>query len=252
MMQRVARTVLFAVLLGGLCPWDANADDLPDQEPQLVIEPGMHTSRITGIAVDGACTLLATGSIEKTVRLWRLPEGNLLKTLRPPIGPDNEGMIYAVAMGADASWIAAGGLTGSKNRFWIYIFDAATGAVATRLGPLPSNISNLAVSRDGQYLAATLRSQGLRVWQRTGKDLAAWSLVAEDKNYADQARGAAFDAMGTLYAVAYDGKLRRYAPGYTAKPDSVATQGGKQPFTVAIHPAGDRVAVGFVDSRAVE
>ena len=253
MLRRVMRAAVFAVLIGGVCLPDAHAQGLPGQEPQLVIEPGRHTSRINGIAVDAACTLMATGSHDKTVRLWRLPEGNLLKTLRPPIGPDTDGMIYAVAMGADASWIAAGGATRENKGFWLYIFDATTGAVATRLGPLPSTVQNLATSRDGQYLAATLGgTQGLRVWRRSGKDLTAWSPVAEDKSYTDLARGVAFDATGALYTVAYDGKLRRYAPGYTAKPLSVPTQGGKQPFTVAVDPSGDRVAVGFVDTAAVE
>jgi WD40 repeat protein len=250
-MWRVMRAAVFAVL-GGIGLADANAQDLPGQEPQLVIEPGMHISRINAIAVDGGCTLLATASGDKTVRLWRLPEGDLLKTLRGPIGPGDEGKFNAVAMDAGGNWIAAGGWTRNKQH-WIYIFETATRTVTTRLGPLPDVIQNLAVSRDGQYLAATLGGKlGLRVWQRTGKNLTAWSLIAEDKNYADQAHGVAFDATGTLYTVAFDGKLRRYSSGYTAKPVSVVTQGGKRPFTVAVHPSADRVAVGFVDTVAVE
>src|SRR5262245_13620943 len=58
----------------------------PPQEPILRIDPGMHTARINRIGVDAACTGLATGSYDKTVRLWRLPEGKLLRTPRPPIG----------------------------------------------------------------------------------------------------------------------------------------------------------------------
>src|SRR5262249_45813992 len=64
--------------------------------------------------------------------------------------------------------------------------------------------------------------------------------------------GAAFDRAGALYTTADDGKLRRYAPGYASKPASVATRGGKAPFSVAVHPSGSRVAVGFDDTTAVE
>ena len=41
----------------------------------LRIEPGMHTAAIKRIGVDAACTLMATGSEDKTARLWALPEG---------------------------------------------------------------------------------------------------------------------------------------------------------------------------------
>jgi WD40 repeat protein len=119
------------------------------------------------------------------------------------------------------------------------------------------------MSRDGQHLAATMAGKnGLRVWRRTGKDQATWSrtgkelttwtLVAEDKNYGNSSHDAAFDSNGVLYTVANDGRLRRYEPGYATKPVSIATQGGKQPFTLAVHPSGDRVAVGFVDKPAVD
>src|SRR2546427_5713341 len=67
----------------------AQAPNLPPQEPYLRIDPGMHTATITRIGVDAACALLATGSEDKTVRLWRLPDGKLLNIFRPPIGPCN-------------------------------------------------------------------------------------------------------------------------------------------------------------------
>src|SRR5438552_3219080 len=100
---RFAPTAL-AIWIGAAA---ATAQDLPLQQPQLVIDPGMHTARIGRIGVDAACSLLATGSYDKTVRLWRLPQGKLLNTLRPPIGPGNEGKVYAVAVAPDGSWIAA-------------------------------------------------------------------------------------------------------------------------------------------------
>jgi hypothetical protein len=195
----------------------------PPQEPILRIDPGMHTAPIRRIGVDAACTLLATGSYDKTVRLWRLPEGKLLRTLRPPIGPGHEGKVYAVALAPDASWVAAGGWDAAwsaERAMYVHIFDASTGALITRLGPLGNVIRHLAVSSDGRYLAATLGSgQGLRVWEKTGPGAARWRLVAEDEDYGGQdSYGAAFDRTGVLYTVSYDGNLRRYAPGFKAGP----------------------------------
>src|SRR5262249_19405966 len=95
---------------------------------------------------------------------------------------------------------------------------------------------------------------GLRVWERTGSDFASWRLLAEDGDYhSSNSYGAAFAADGTLYTVAYDSNLRRYAKGYREKPTLVATRDGQYPYSVAVHPAGDRVAIGFThDSTIVD
>src|SRR5262245_12806230 len=205
----------------------------PTQEPQLRIDPGMHTAQIRRIAADTSCQLLATASDDKSVRLWRLTDGKRTSTLRPPIGSGHEGKLFAVAMAPDGSWVAAGGWT-ANNAHFVSIFQTTTGRVLTQFGPLANVVNYLAISPDGRYLAAMLtRGGGLRVWQRREAGLADWRQVAEDKEYGGrESYGAAFDAMGTLYTVADDGKVRRYAPGYTSKPTSVVTRGGKEPSSV--------------------
>ena len=217
-----------AVMLAGA----ARAEDLPDRRPMLRIEPGMHTAGIKRIGVDAACTLMVTGSDDKTARLWALPEGGrgspeLKRTLRVPIGEGDEGKVYAVALSPDGKWVAAGGWDARRTSTddSVYIFEAATGRLVTRLGRLGNVINHLAFSADGSRLAATLGGgEGMRLWETAG-----WRLLAEDKDYGGKdSYGAAFDGAGRLYTVAYDGQIRRYGADGRLEAKAAAL-GGKEP-----------------------
>jgi WD40 repeat protein len=163
------------------------------QEPQLRIDPGMHTARIGRLGVNASCTLLATGSDDKTVRLWKLPGGKLLNTLRAPMGDGEDGKAFAVAMTPDGSLVAVGSSTGrlpSKRGGQVYIFNSSSGGITKRLEPLEFTVNHLVFSADGKYLAAALwGGLGVKVWET-----ASWQLLAEDKDYGgESAYGAAFD-----------------------------------------------------------
>ncbi len=244
-MRILAAIIAVAVLAGA-----ARAEDLPDRRPMLRIETGMHTAAIKRIGVDAACRLMVTGSLDKTARLWALPEGGrgeakLLRTLRVPIGEGDDGKVYAVALSPDGQWVAAGGWSKYDD---VYIFEAATGRLVTRLGRLGGVIDHLAFSPDGSRLAATLGGgEGMRLWQA-----GSWRLLAEDKDYGGkQSYGAAFDGANRLFTVAFGGQVRRY--GADGRLEAKAkTAGGAGPFSVAVHPKGGKLALGFVDKLAVE
>lgn len=224
----------------------------PDQRPALHIETGMHVSFLKRMAVDAACRFAVTGSTDKTVRLWSLPEGRLLRTLRVPIGPGNAGAIYAVAISRDGKWIAAGGFDlgyerGRDNA--LYVFEAATGAMAARIGGFKTVINHILFSRDGRWLAAVAKAPlGARM-----VDTTTWTVVAADDTYQGDSYGADFGADGQLYTVAFDHKLRRYGPGPAfEKRGETELRGGRVPFWVAIDPNGATLAVDYYDRARIE
>lgn len=224
----------------------------PSQAPQPRIETGMHAAAIERIGVDADCRIAATGSDDKTVRVWSLPEGQLLRTLRVPIGGGNEGKIYATAVSPEGRWIAAGGWDARypiTRDNAVTIFDASSGAVVARVDGFGNVINHLVFSADGRWLAATSTTGvGVKVI-----DTSTWRVVASDADYGGDSYGAAFGLDGRLYTVADDRKLRRYGPGPRfAKQREGPTRGTKPPFSVSVDPGGTLLAIGFYETAKVE
>ncbi|MFT8247001.1 caspase family protein [Roseomonas sp. BN140053] len=234
--------------LAGGAAWAQTLSE-PPREPILRIETGAHTAPVARLATDSAGRLLASASDDKTLRLWSLPDGTPRAVLRPPIGPGEEGELYAVALAPDGSRVFTGGSTGRAwdGTFSIYVFDVGTGRLAARLPGLPAPVQHLALSADGNRLAAALGGRaGVRVWDaRNG------TLLFEDRDYAGPARVVAFDAAGRLAASAADGRVRLYDAAGRKLADRAPVTGGR-PFGLAFSPDRTLLAVGFEDRLRVE
>lgn len=221
----------------------------PPKEPLLRLETGMHTASIYRIGVDAAQRYLVTGSEDKTVRVWELASGQLLRTLRPPIGAGDEGKFYAVALSPDGNTVAAAGRTGFEwdRSFSIYLFDRASGQLRQRLTGLPTVVQRLAYSRNGAFLAVALaRTHGMRVYRSSDG-----AEVARDTEYGDICTEVNFDSHGRLVTTSYDGFVRLYDQDFHLRAKRQAP-GGQQPYSGAFSPDGSRVAVGFYDSTRVD
>ena len=150
----------------------------------LVIDPGMHTAMIRRASMPtGDGRWAVTGSDDKTIRVWSLADGALLRTIRLPAGPGNVGKVYAVAISPDGALIAAGGWTRwteADPQEQIYLFDRATGALVQRIDGLPNIVAHLVFSPDGRRLVATLLSRGMRLYaaSRAGPRLPAMRTTA--------------------------------------------------------------------------
>lgn len=220
---------------------------MTDHAPILTLNTEMHTAVIQRISIDRRGRTLLTASMDKTAKLWDLATGALLRTLRPPIGAGDEGMLYAGALSPDGSVAAVGGWT-SKNGLNnnIYLFDAHSGEMLRRLSGLPNVIYDLEFSLDGRYLAAALGEGGIRIWRSTD-----CSLLAQDADYGADSYNLAFDAGGRLASVCDDGYLRLYDNQFKLL-KKVKTTGGQQPYALAFSPDARLLAIGYEDSPTIQ
>ena len=245
--------VVFLVALGGHA---AVAQALYNQ-PVLVADPGTHTGRIESVAVDGAGKFAVTGSYDKTVRIWSLASGDLLRTVRLPEGPGYIGRIYAVAIRPQSDLVAVGGWTsGQGESESIYLFDPDTLMVRTRIsvGEPVDVVNKLAFSKDGRYLAAAVGTQGLRIYDKEKQ----WAQIFSDPDYSrpceDRGKpecagkpiyGISFANDGRLATASQDQKIRLYGPGPDFKAIVPPMGLSREPLEIAFKPAGDVLAVGY-------
>jgi WD40 repeat protein len=259
--RRAIAAALFGLIALTFAPASAQdkgpnpGTDLYDR-PVLALDPGMHTAKIVAQAVDAGGRFVVTGSDDRTVRVWSVADGKLLRTIWVPVGSDPVGAIFAVAISPDGSTIAAGGVT---ERVYgdhpVYLFNRESGNLIRRIrGDLAVHF--LTFSPDGRYLAATLDAgKGLRVFDR-GKD---WTEAFRDDQYGNQSRGAAFAPDARLATTAFDGLIRLYgydpdkaSPNFRRIGEPVRAPSGKLPYDVAFSPDGKRLAVGYRDVAVVD
>jgi WD40 repeat protein len=243
MKKRILGIALAALLgAGGV----AHAAEVPTR-PFLRIETGMHTAPINRIDADAAGRFLVTGSDDKTVRVWDLGSGRLLRTLRPPIGEGEEGKIYAVAISPDGELVAAGGWTGFQwtgHQHSIYLFDRRSGRLLRRINGMPNVIDNLAFSSDGSRLAAG--SNGLRVFHMPDGEE-----VGRDTSYVGASYSASFATDGRLVTTCEDRKIRLYDRDIHLLA-SVSAPAGGEPYCARFSPDGRRIAVGAYGAPRVD
>lgn len=221
----------------------------PPTDPIMRIETGMHTAPIVKIATDSAGRFLVTGSADKTVRVWDPATGNLLRTLRPPLGAETEGIVFAVAMSPDGRLVAASGMTGYQwaHKFSIYLFDRESGKLVQRLGELPSAAYHLSFSPDGRKLAAVLLdSKGVQLFRTADGHRVAW-----DSSYRNAAIGLDWDPSGRLVTSSWDGYIRLYT-GDLQLVEKVKSPSGKEPCAVRFSSDGEKIAVGFHDTTNLD
>jgi WD40 repeat protein len=223
------------------------AAELPT-EPILRIEAGQHGALINRIDTDAANRFVVTASDDKTARVWSIPDGQLQRVLRLPIGHGNVGKAYAVAISPDSATIAVGGWTGSDSKYSIFLFDRSSGALKQRLSGLPDVVFHLTYSPDGARLAACLGAgQGIRVYDASN----GYRLLPSHTKYADRSDYANFDRRNRLITISDDSFVRLYEADRYQAPVAQFEWKNHELNSAAFSPDGSTVAVGSYSSPEV-
>ncbi len=216
--------------------------------PMLLLDPGMHVDPIQKMAMDRDERILATISLDKTVRIWKLPNFQLWKTLRVPMISGGEGRMNALAVSPTGGIVAAAGDT---CRSWnlsycIYVFNTQSGRVHYKIAGLPEQVTDMAFSPDGQYLAAVMADRGgMRVFRvSTGQ------LAAQDSRYGGTANSVRFSPSGKVVSTSQDGKVRLYDSSFRME-QSKQIPPGITPQGAFFSPDSHKIAVAFLGKPIV-
>jgi WD40 repeat protein len=243
------RAAAAALCWHAVLPVSAQQSSGPPGTPLLVIEQGSHSAPVRRIDVHAERNLAVTASDDRTARVWRLSDGQLLQVLRPLAYGAEVGRLYGAAIHPSRPWVAVGGTTGDRTSgHRIYLFDTDTGAVVSAWDARAGDVRRLAWSADGSVLFAGYAGEhGIRAFDIEGREL----LHAPSRQ---PAFGIAAARNGLVASVSLDGELRTYeAAAGTVRQRQSADLGGRRASGVAVSPDGSRLAVAFadvVDNRA--
>jgi WD40 repeat protein len=130
---------------GSLIVWDGEAG-----EGRFALK--WHTAPTTSVAFNPNGSILASGSLGKTVRLWDTGTGQCLRTL------GHTDQVYSVSFSADGSILASGSHDGT-----VKLWKTSTGEVLETL-TVHGEVRSVVFGPDGRIFASAGEDKTVKVW----------------------------------------------------------------------------------------
>ena len=243
-------------------------------KPTLKIETGSHQDGI--ISLDIHNNSAVTSSVDKSIRIFDIKFGRLLRTIRIPIdNVDGSSRMNAVRFSKSGQYLIAGGISelefydrGIKQQVYnsIYIFEVATGRMLFSSKLASSIITDIRFTDDDNHVAVATLEGGLFIYKFVSEIISGTQkllnlkLVAYDIDYGNAVTSISFSNIsGKFVTASWDGYIRIYDKKYiTDKFSAISPLIKKQmyPKKIKLHKVffsnnSDKIAVMSMMSNTV-
>jgi hypothetical protein len=122
------------------------------QEAEMMIG---HTAPVTSAVFSPDGKLIASGSLDHTIKLWEVESGREVSTLE-----GHDAGVASLAFSYDGRFLASGG----EDKL-VKTWDVATGQELQTLSGHVNDVMSVAFSPDGELVAAGSLGQTIRIWR---------------------------------------------------------------------------------------
>ena len=98
------------------------------QEPRIVIDSKGHTARINNLHFSSDGNTIVSISEDKTIKVWNVESGKMIRKFESEMGDGPEGMFYASDLSPDGKLLAVAGYkVKSEKENYIILIDLEKG-----------------------------------------------------------------------------------------------------------------------------
>lgn len=214
--------------------------------PDIIWAKGGHSESVNSVAYSPDGQLLASGSSDRTIKVWR-QDGTFIKSLVIPYDSNNQLTdVRSVAISPDGTLIAAGVEqynASTQTEFGaVQLWRILDGQLVRNFTGYSQAVNSVAFSPDGQYLASGSSDRSVKVWR-----VANGTLVSSRFDHTQRVNAVAFSPNGQWLTSGSDDQTAKIYRTSDWGLDRTLTGHSNQILSVAFSPDSGLLATGSWD-----